>query len=472
MSITTTPDPSRRSGDESFRAASALAGGALALRQRGLDATVRHSATRAVVDWFAATVAGSALRPATALRAALLADGGSASRLVPDGIPTGRRTAALVNGTASHTVEMDDIFRDGIYHPGSPTVAAALAVAEYRHASGAALLRAVTVGYEVGDRISAVINPAHYRFWHTTGTVGTLGAAAAVADLMELDEVRTAHALATATTMAAGLQQAFRSESMSKPLHAGHAAEAGMLAALAAAEGFTGALDVLDGPVGFGAAMADHPDWVAAVAAMDGEPAITQATVKNHACCGHTFAAVDAALELRAQGLRATDVSAITVETYTTATVVAGNPDPATAFEAKFSTAYCVAAALVTGSVRLHTFEDAVLSDPDVRALTARVTLVAAPAMDATFPSRRSARVTVVDHDGRRLVAERHTRKGDPDDPLTDDELQHKFLDLAATAMALDAAEQLHDALWIIDGLADVAQLPLGGAAPAVGRLR
>lgn len=464
MSTTTASDASSRvAGD--VHAAWALAGGALALRRRGLDDGVRHSATRAVVDWFAATVAGSALGPAVALRSALLADSGTGSRLVPDGTSTGRRAAALINGTASHTVEMDDIFRDGIYHPGSPTVAAALAVAEHRHASGAALLRAVTVGYEVGDRISAVVNPAHYRFWHTTGTIGTLGAAAAVADLLDLDEDGTAHALATATTMAAGLQQAFRSDSMSKPLHAGHAAEAGMLAALAAAHGFTGALDVLDGPVGFGAAMADHPDWAAAVAAMAGEPAITQATVKNHACCGHTFAAVDAALELRAQGLQAAEVAGITVETYTTATTVAGNPDPSTAFEAKFSTAYCVAAALVTGSVRLRTFEDAVLQDPDVRALTGRVALVADPAMDAAFPGRRSARVTVVCHDGRRLVAERHTRKGDPDDPLTDDELRHKFLDLTAAAMDRGAADRLHDALWSIGASADVTRLPLGAVA-------
>jgi 2-methylcitrate dehydratase PrpD len=448
----------------------AFAEQALAMRRRGLDAAVRHAAARAVVDWFAATVAGSVMPPALALSAALAGESGGASRLVGDGRSTSCRTAALVNGTAAHTVEMDDIFREGIYHPGAPTVAAALAVAERQHASGEALLRAVTVGYEIGDRVAAAVNPAHYRYWHTTGTVGTLGAAAAVSELLGLEVERFAHAIATATTMAAGLQQAFRSDSMSKPLHAGHAAEAGVLAALAAAEGFTGALDVLEGPVGFGVAMAGDPDWEAAIGAMSGEPAITQATVKNHPCCGHTFAAVDAALELRARGVRPQDIAEITVETYITATTVAGNADPATAFDAKFSTGYCVAAALLTGAVRLRTFEDPVLFDPAVRDLTGRVTLVPNEKMEAAFPGQRAARVTVTERSGVTHVAERRTRKGDPDDPLTDGELSDRFTDVAAPVLGDHGADHLQTALWHLADLADVSTLPLAAPGSATHR--
>lgn len=440
----------------------AIASRAGELRRRGLAPDETHAAARAVVDWFAATVAGSAMPPALALRAALADGQGGKSRLVPDGARADCRTAALINATASHTAEMDDIFREGIYHPGSPTVAAALAVAEQVSAAGPALLRAVAVGYEVGDRIAAAVNPAHYRFWHTTGTIGTIGAAAAVADLMDLDDLRFAHALATATTMAAGLQQAFRSDAMSKPLHAGHAAEAGTLAALAAGRGLTGALDVLDGSVGFGAAMADHPDWTAVADAIGSEPlGITQPTVKNHACCGHTFAAVDATLALRDRGIRGEDVEKIVVDTYTTATTVAGIPRPLSAFEAKFSTAYCVAAALRTGSVRLRTFEEPALSDPQTRELMALVTLQADAAMDAVFPGRREARVSIRLRSGETVVAERHTRKGDPDDPLSDAELTEKFDDLAAGALGAVGARRLAEALWSLDALADVADLPL-----------
>ncbi|HEY6496085.1 MAG TPA: MmgE/PrpD family protein [Trebonia sp.] len=442
-----------------------LAEHALRVRATGIGEATSHAATRAVVDWFAATLAGAAMEPARVLAAALLDESPvGRSRLVGDGQTTSARTAALINAVASHTVEMDDIFRDGIYHPGSPTVAAALAVAERTGSSGADLLRAVTIGYDIGDLLAVTVNPAHYRYWHTTGTVGTIGAAAAAADLLGLDAGRFAHALASATTMAAGLQQAFRSDSMSKPLHAGHAAEAGVLAALAASRGYTGALDILEGKAGFGAGMSAAVDWERALGRLSGPPGITQPTVKNHACCGHTFAPVDAALELRARGIEAGDVARIDVQTYVTAATVAGNADPKTAFEAKFSTAYCVAVALLTGSVRLRAFEDETLGDPEVRALMHRVTVVGDPGMEALFPGQRVARVTVTDRAGATHVADRQTRKGDPDDPLTDGELREKFRDLAGPVLGDGHAARLEETLWRLGELPDLSGIPLGRA--------
>lgn len=428
-------------------------------RDAGLDVAVRHAATRAVVDWFSATIAGSDMAPASILRLALLDNEGQSGscRLVPGSARTSARTAALINATASHTAELDDIFRDGIYHPGSPTIAAALAAAEHSGASGADFLRAVAVGYEIGDRIAAAIQPAHYTYWHTTGTVGTIGAAAAGAEIFGLDAERFAHALATATTMSAGLQQAFRSEAMSKPLHAGHAAEAGLLAAMAAAHGFTGALDVLDGEAGFGAAMARNPDWDSAIEKLGRPWAITQATVKNHSCCGHTFAAVDAALALRNKVPE--QVREIRVATYSTAVKVAGNPDPKTPFEAKFSTAYCVAAAFVLGSVRLQAFTEERLSDPVLRDLVGRTRLEVDPVYDAAFPGQRAARVTISYKDGTETQHIRNTRKGDPDDPLTDAELSEKFEDLTVPVVGQSVAAEWSRTLWGLTDLADVREL-------------
>ena len=200
--------------------------------------------------------------PATLLESALAEDLDRGGATLALGRNATARTAALINGTAAHTIEFDDIYRDAIYHPGAPTIAAALAVAQERGASGEAFLRGVIVGYEISTRIGAAMGRAHYRYWHNTGTVGSFGAAAAAAAmLLAWTRERFAHALATVTTFAAGLQQAFRMDSMSKPLHAGHAAEAGLLAALAAREGVTGSLDVIDGEAGFGRAMSDGPDW-------------------------------------------------------------------------------------------------------------------------------------------------------------------------------------------------------------------
>jgi 2-methylcitrate dehydratase PrpD len=426
-----------------------FAGFAVAQRKAELDDAVYAGAARAVIDWFGATIAGAHMPPARILSSALESVGcGGRAELVGAGGTADPRTAALINGTASHTAELDDIYRDGIYHPGSPTVAAALAAGQHLGVSGERFLRAVAVGYEIGDQIAAAVQPAHYAYWHTTGTVGTIGAAAAVAEILQLDEDAFAHSLATATTMAAGLQQAFRSDAMSKPLHAGHAADAGVVAALAAGRGLTGALDILEGAAGFGAAMSSAPDWDKAVARLGSPWGITQATVKNHSCCGHTFAAVDAALELRAQHVDPDLVDSIEVRTYSTATKVAGNADPHTDFEAKFSLAYCVAAALWLGSVRLAAFSQESLEHPGIRSLLPRTTVIADPEFDEQFPARRRAHVTLHLADGSTRSHQRDTRKGDPDDPLTDAELQAKFDELAGPALGAESATRLADRLW------------------------
>jgi 2-methylcitrate dehydratase PrpD len=415
-----------------------------------LEPHIAHHATRAVIDWVAATIAGGGLAPAIALRAALVDEAATGrARLLPDGRSVPPRTAALINATAAHTAEVDDIFRDGIYHPGAPTIAAGVAMAESRGASGSELLAAVTVGYEISNRIAAAVQPSHYRFWHTTGTVGTLGAAAAAAAVLRLDRDAFRHGLGNATTMAAGLQQAFRAEAMSKPLHAGHAAEAGTLAALTAATGLTGADDVLEGPAGFAAAMSEGATLDGIFDDLGERSTIAETTFKNHTCCGHTFAAIDAMLELvAAHDLVPAQVDRIEIATYGTAVEVAGIPDPTTAFEAKFSLPYVVAAALHLGSVRLAAFAPAPLADPALRATMRSVTLSVDPALDAAFPGRRGARVTVLTTDGTELTSLRPTRRGDPDLPLTDGELDAKFVELVGATLGTDRARTLLARLW------------------------
>ncbi len=197
-----------------------------------LPGPVLHHARRAVIDWFAALLAGVPMAPGQPLVRAHRAElGVGASTVVGHATTAFPALAAWINGSASHAAEFDDIFRDAVYHPGCPTIAAALALAEQADASGIDFLRAVIAGYEVSTRIGAAIQPAHYRYFHTTGTVGCLGAAAAGALLAAPGDARVAaDAMATATTFASGLQQAFRSDAMTKALHAGHAAQVGVQA--------------------------------------------------------------------------------------------------------------------------------------------------------------------------------------------------------------------------------------------------
>src|SRR5437868_1388900 len=379
-------------------------------RAQPIASEVSHHARRAVIDWHAALYPGLVVPPATLLK-----------RAFRDETPA---TAALINGSAAHTVEVDDIYRDGIYHPGAPTIAAAHALGFERRN----FLRAVIVGYEISTRIGALMGRAHYRYWHNTGTIGCFGAAAACAELLKLDEEKFAHALATVATFAAALQQAFRMASMSKPLHAGRAAEAGLTAALAAREGVTGSLDIMEGEAGFGRAMGDGPDWQQALSTLGRDFHITRMTFKNHGCCGHTFAAIDGALELKKKmKLQSADIERVDVATYKAALDVAGYEQPKTPAEARFSLKYVVASGLVHGNVRLAAFDDARLADSQTRDLMKRIAVTVDPELDAAFPGKRAARVAIQARGGRREEYLQPTRKGDPDMPLSDAEVDEKF---------------------------------------------
>lgn len=421
---------------------------------------VMHHAKRAVIDWYAALLPGAIEPPATLLERALAGDLDRGGATLALGRAATARTAALINGTAAHTVEFDDIFRDAIYHPGAPTIAAALAAGQEAGVSGSALLRAVIIGYEISTRLGAAMGRAHYRYWHNTGTIGVFGAAAAGAAIYGLDAQRGAHALATVATFAAGLQQAFRMDSMSKPLHAGHAAEAGLLAALAAREGVTGSLDVIEGEAGFGRAMGDGPDWERALATLGTQFNITAMTFKNHACCGHTFAAIDGALAVQhALQASAREIARVRVATYRPALEVANYSDPQTPAEARFSLKYVVAHALTHGSVRLAAFAPQRIGDATIRALMQRIELSVDPQLDAAFPGQRAARVSLETTDGRSAEHLQPTRKGDPDAPLSDAELAAKYLELAEPVIGAARARALIERLWNLEQLDNVAGL-------------
>jgi len=399
---------------------------AVGFRNQKLSSDVVHHARRAVIDWHAALVPGMVVPPVTLMEKAFAGEAESP------------RLKALIEGTAAHTVEVDDIFRDGIYHPGAPTIAAAFAINKN-------LLRAIVVGYEISTRIGAAMGKAHYRHWHNTGTIGAFGAAAAAAEALALDRRQFAHALATVATFAAGLQQAFRMDSMSKPLHAGRAAEAGVTAALMAREGVTGSLDVM---VGFAAAMGDKPDWERWLATLGSDFHITRMTFKNHACCGHTFAAIDGALELKKRmHLDPADIEKVEVATYRAGLEVAHYEEPRTPAEGRFSLKYVVATALTHGSVRLAAFSPERLSSEQTRAVMQKTSVSLDPELEAAFPAKRAARVAITAR-GRREEWLQPTRVGDPDAPLSDQALEEKYFELTTPVLGKDKASEVLQRLW------------------------
>jgi 2-methylcitrate dehydratase PrpD len=416
---------------------------------------VHRAVRRSTLDWFAATLPGTVRQPATLLAAADLGAGSGKAICYVNGRTMSPRAAAFINAAASHTVEYDDIFRDGGYHPGSPTIAAALALAQDKGATREAFDRAVIGGYEAGCRLALALQPSHYDFWHTTSTVGTIGAAVAGGMLLGCDRNSIAHAIAIATSFAGGHQQNLQGESMVKAMHAGHAADAGLLAACAARAGATGALDSLDGPKGYAAATSSgRGDWEAAFAGSGEWTPITRMTVKIHGCCGHIFPALDGLETMRnAHGFGPADIAAIHIEGYGATKSMCDRPEPLTSQDARFSAQYCLAAQLVLGRVSLAAFEPEALSNADIRTIMPCISVECAEDLAADYPRHRMARLTVHLTDGRVLKYFQKSRRGDPDDPVAGAELIGKFEELASPVLAVGETDRLRQLILESDHL-------------------
>lgn len=413
---------------------------------------VWHHTKRAVIDWYASLYPGLETQSVRLLEQALGEDLDHGAAKLGNGRSATARAAALFNGTAAHAAEVDDSFREAMYHPGAATIAAALAAAQAVGANGAQFLRAIVLGYEISTRIGMAMGRPHYRYWHNTGTMGSFGAAASAAHLYGLNQAEFANALALAATFTAGLQQAFKTETMAKPLHAGRAAEAGVLAAQLAKQGMASSLNVLEGELGLGNAMSQDVDWTHVASTLGQDFYITRLTFKNHIGCGHTFPSIDGALALKEEhGFDAREIEKVELGVYRPTLDIAGHTSPQTADEAKFSINYMVASALAFGSVRLSAFEPQRLNDPLTRDLVSRVHAQFDPEVDAGFPERRAARVVITLKNGQRFERLQPDRKGDPELPLSDADLEGKLIELAGPVIGLEQAQALLTHIWNLD---------------------
>jgi 2-methylcitrate dehydratase PrpD len=418
----------------------------LARRIRGMAVSHedRLAAERYVRDWLGSMVAGGGTGIGARLRAYAVGRQDLEGRVF--------LAAAL-----SHVTETDDLHRGSITHPGCVVVPVALLVGRARDADGRAVLEAVLAGYEAMLRVGEALGPAHYRIFHNTATAGVFGAAAAAAQLLGLDEDGWVWALGNAGTQAAGLWQFNADATMSKHLHAGHAAEAGLRAALLAAEGFTGPAAILEGDRGFfrGYCPDAVPERVLADAA---GWKLRETSFKPYPSCRHTHPAIDAALELRAALLGDDDgvagdareatgdrdfartgdfagaIDAVRIATYPVALDVTDRPHPGSPYAAKFSLQYCVATTLLHGRPGLDAFALERIEDGLTWALLERTSVEADGDMAAAYPERWGAVVEIRFSCGAVLDARRTEARGDPESPLTDHELDEKFHDLCTAA--------------------------------------
>jgi len=412
---------------------------------------VRTVAQQCALDWFGCALAGSREPVARILRDEL-GDGAGPASVVGTDRRLGVLHAALVNGAAGHALDFDDtnIVMGG--HPTAPVLPAALALAEERGATGADLLVSLVVGIEVESRLGVALGPAHYaRGWHTTSTVGVVGAAAACSRLLGLDAEQASRAMAIAASQSSGLKANFGT--MTKPFHAGHAAERGLLAARLAARGFTADPAALGSEQGLAQAAGDGHLDRDRLARYDDGWITPQTLFKYHAACYLTHAAIEAASALRTEiGDQAIDAVVVTV--HPSLLDVCAIPRPATGLEAKFSLAATTALALLgADTTDVATFSDQTATDPAVVDLVGRVSVETDPAVRST-----ASRVEV------RTASGTLERAHDTGVPATDlaaqgARLRSKFLALAAPVVGTASAERLaHDVAGLAE-LPDVRRL-------------
>ncbi|WP_247008654.1 MmgE/PrpD family protein [Halorientalis litorea] len=406
---------------------------------------------RAFVDTVGVTLPGTA-EPAAEKTRAVFAHGGEASVLGTDR-DAPADAAALVNATAGHALDYDDVVGE-VWHPSVTLVAPALAVGESAGASGRALVTAFAVGFETETYLGRYLLPAHYeRGWHSTPTLGVFGATAAAASLLGLDTDSARHAFELAASMPSGLKANFGT--MTKPLHPGLSSRAGVTAARLAAEGFTAAEGAIDGELGFLDLYAGEGGPATDVTP-PGDPwtLVTEGIrVKKYPCCYFTHSSVAAAQHLAADhDIAPGDVERVAVGASKAADTALHYSDPDTGLEGKFSMEYTVASGIVRDRLGLDAFTDDAVADPTVDAVRERVTF----AVDPDIPDEGySARVEIETTDGERYTRFQERPPGTPANPLSDEALRAKFEDCVAHGpdVAPGAAYDLLDGLRDVDSV-------------------
>jgi 2-methylcitrate dehydratase PrpD len=339
------------------------------------------------------------------------------------------KTAFLL-GALTHILETDDLHRASVVHPGCVVVPPAWVMASRNGISGRKFLTAVLHGFEATTRVGMAVGAEHYRIWHNTSTCGPFGSAMACAALLELDDAQATHALGNAGSQAAGLWEFLETGAMTKHLHAGHAAEAGLRAAELAKHGFTGPPKILEGEKGFFRATCNDPHPEAVLADADAPWQLVGTSIKPWPSCRHTHPAIDAAEEIRKTLLSRSidpmsdEVESVTAIVYQAALDVCNRPDPVSQYEAKFSLQHTIAAGLGCSRVDFAAFDQQ--RRTDLKSLRAKVDVQLGDPYATAYPESWGSSVSVLLRNGETIEQCRTNAKGDPEAALSRDDMVEK----------------------------------------------
>lgn len=419
-----------------------------------LDQGAVHAGKRGVLDWLGCAIAGSAHPTLSKLIDTLVDLGGAQNAtVICRGLKLGTIEAALVNGQMGHVLDYDDTHMGGVVlHNSSPTLPAMLALAERQVVTGPDLLTAYALAFEAGVRTGQSA-PGHRKGgWHLTGTLGTFSAAAATGRLLGLTPEQMTWALGIAGTQAAGMQQ--NRGSSCKSFHAGRAASNGLLAAMLAQRGFDSSGEIIEGKRGFARIYSDTARPDAVLEGIGTRWEISRNGHKPYACGVLLHAAIDAVIKAsRESGIEPSEVDTIKLRVHPDAVLITGLVDPKTGLQSKFSISHTAAVAYIDRAAGIAQYSDKRALAPDVAVLRQKISA----SDDETF-GKDQAWATVKSGD-RSFDARIDHATGTVDNPISDADLEAKFMDNAVPTVGTERARAIREQVWKIDRLGDVRKL-------------
>lgn len=345
----------------------------------------------------------------------------------------GAPNSTFLNGFAAHVLELDDGHRHGMIHLGASIVSAVLEAARKENLKSEDVLRGIVMGYEVAVRSARAIQPGHkVRGYHVSGTCGTLGSALGIAFACNYNKEQLISTLACAVSSAAGVLEIQEQASELKPYNTARAAYDGVLAAQIGKLALPGPDDILGGKRGFLVALTDTPKPEFLTDFTEDDYCIEGIYQKVHAACRHCHPAIDATLDMRKDlNLKPEQIEKIEVHTYKLAVGSHDHTEIMGISSAKLSTPYAVALAFVKGSCEYADYNEENLNDYWIKNLTRKVSIIEDESLTAQSPAVRGARVTIYLENGEEYEASCLYPKGEPENPLTQEELASKFRGLA-----------------------------------------
>lgn len=439
-----------------------LATWALALQYSNLTSPVIDSAVKSIYNWAGCAIGGFAQNaPSIALNTTAPFFGGPGTATIlgsNSSCQVDAQIAALVNGIASHIDDYDDTHLETIIHPAGPVASALLAIAEWKApVCGHDFLTAFVAGVEAECKLGLSVYPEHYDVgWHITSTTGSVGAAVAVGKLLGLELEALQQAIGIASTQVVGMQEYFGSDT--KSFHVGRAAQGGMLAALLAQNGYTSSLQGLEAKYGWANVVSTRQNLTDEFATLGKTWEIAKNSFKPFPCGIVIHPTIDGCIQLRQQaGENGNDIDTIenvTARVNPEVLVLTGKTNPQTGLEGKFSVYHAAAISLLYGEATPSQFTDDVVLNSTVIALRDKVNI-------DTDESVRTdeAYITADFADGTSLEIHVEHALGSIENPLTDEQLQSKFLEQVTKVIGSERAEKAFEAFQDIGNMTDVGKI-------------